>query len=67
MADAGILSRLAGLGITGDRATVLADRMDAVQVTRSSDAQLRVMVSGRESGDATDHGHLFPNGHLYPA
>lgn len=67
MADAGILSRLAALGIVGQRATDLANSMDPRQVTAATDTQLLVMVSGRESGDATDHGHLFPGSHLYPA
>lgn len=66
MADAGILARLSALGISGQRATDLADAMDPAQVAAVSDQLLRVMVAGRESGDATDHGHLFPDGHLYP-
>lgn len=67
MADATILARLAVIGITGQRATDLANSMDPGQVAAVSDQILAVMVSGRESGAATDHGHLFPNGHLYPA
>lgn len=67
VADAGILARLAVLGITGQRATDLADAMDPTQVAATSDQLLRVMVEGRESGDATDHGHVYPDGHVYPS
>lgn len=67
MTDAGILARLAALGITGARATTLANEMDPAQVLAATDRQLLDMISGRESGDVSTGGHLFPNGHLYPA
>lgn len=52
MADAGILARLAGLGITGARATTLANEMDPSQVSLVTDQILAVMVAGRESGSS---------------
>lgn len=60
-----VLERLASLGITGGRATALAATLDATQVSRVSDRQLWVMISGRESGSASGE-HVFPDGHLYP-
>lgn len=67
MADAGVLARLTALGITGTRATALADTMIPAQVARVSDQLLLVMIAGRESGAATDNGHLYPDGHIYPS
>lgn len=67
MADAGILARLAALGFTGQRAIDLANTMDPGQVAAATDAQLMVMISGRESGEADNQGHVYPDGHLYPS
>ena len=67
MADAGILARLAALGIIGARATNLANSMDVGQVAAATDAQLWVMISGRESGDDVTVDPLYPDGHLYPS
>lgn len=62
------LERLTALGITGARATLLAGTLDDAQVARASDAQLRVMIAGRESGEnGGGGGHLYPDGKLYPA
>ncbi len=66
MADADVLTRLSGLGITGTRANTLANSISSNQIIYLSDDQLIIMVEGRESGAAVSISPLYPDGHLYP-